>query len=157
MTPHVVIVGLGPGGADLVTAGTLDALSTAPAVIARTERHPAVTVLPAATAFCDDLYEHADTMEEVYTSIVERVVGDAEQRGSAVYAVPGSPVVAERTVQLLLADPRGGEAGCCEQGPPRSACVRAPAGACRWPECGPHRHGQCLHHLPARFIFQLPP
>ena len=28
---------------------------------------------------------------------------------------------------------------------------------CRWPECGPHRHGQCLHHLPARFIFQLPP
>lgn len=106
MTPHVVIVGLGPGGADLVTAGTLDALSTAPAVIARTERHPAVSVLPAATSFCDDLYEHADTMDEVYTSIVDRVVGEAEQRGSAVYAVPGSPVVAERTVQLLLGDNR---------------------------------------------------
>lgn len=106
MSPTVVIVGLGPGGADLVTSGTLDALASADAVIARTARHPAASVLGPATTFCDDVYESADTMDEVYRTIVDRVVDAAVGAGSVTYAVPGSPLVAERTVQLLLADDR---------------------------------------------------
>lgn len=105
MTPEVVIVGLGPGDVDLITSGTLDALAEAPAVLARTERHPACRALAGAT-FLDDVYETADTMDEVYATIVDRVVDAASSAGSAVYVVPGSPLVAERTVQLLLADDR---------------------------------------------------
>ena len=105
MIPTVVIVGLGPGGDDLVTSGTLAAIAAAPAVFARTERHPAASVLTGATFF-DDVYDAADTMDEVYTTIVERLVEAATVTDRVVYAVPGSPLVAERTVQLLLDDAR---------------------------------------------------
>ena len=105
MIPTVVIVGLGPGGDDLVTSGTLAAIAAAPAVFARTERHPAASVLTGATFF-DDVYDAADTMDEVYSTIVDRLVDAATATDRVVYAVPGSPLVAERTVQLLLGDPR---------------------------------------------------
>ena len=105
MTPLVRIVGLGPGGPDLVTTGTLSALADAPAVFARTERHPAASVLDGAVFF-DEVYESCDTMDEVYAGIVERLVEAARLQPGIVYAVPGSPLVAERTVRLLLADER---------------------------------------------------
>lgn len=105
MSPTVVVVGLGPGDDDLVTAGTLAAIGGAPAVFGRTSRHPAASVLGDATFF-DDVYESADTMDEVYSTIVDRLVDAASRQSGIVYAVPGSPLVAERTVQLLLADDR---------------------------------------------------
>lgn len=59
--------------------------------------------MPAATF--DDLYERAATMEEVYSGIVERLVAEARS-GDVLYAVPGSPLVAEQSVAMLRA--RGG-------------------------------------------------
>lgn len=103
--PRVVIVGLGPGGPDLVTAGTLAAIEAAPRRFLRTERHPAGSVVPGATTF-DDVYESAHSIDEVYPAIVERLVEAAGEHGEVLYAVPGSPVVAERTVELLVADLR---------------------------------------------------
>ncbi|MFZ4434715.1 MAG: SAM-dependent methyltransferase, partial [Microthrixaceae bacterium] len=97
----VDVVGLGPGGADLLTAGTLDLLGSAATLRLRTARHPAVAevpVLSAARTF-DDRYERAATFDEVYDSVVESLVELAAAGGSVVYAVPGSPVVAERTVE----------------------------------------------------------
>ena len=105
MTPLVRIVGLGPGGPDLVTTGTLTALAEAPTVFARTVRHPAASVLDGAVFF-DEVYESCDTMDEVYAGIVERLVEAATAQTGIVYAVPGSPLVAERTVRLLLSDER---------------------------------------------------
>lgn len=105
MTPTVVIVGLGPGGDDLLTAGTRRALDAPVPLFARTRRHPAAESLVAATFF-DDVYDSADTMDDVYRTIVDRVVDAACASGRVTYAVPGSPLVAERTVQLLLADDR---------------------------------------------------
>jgi tetrapyrrole methylase family protein/MazG family protein len=61
--------------------------------------------VPDATAF-DDLYEAADSFEAVYAAIVEAVVAGAVEHGEVLYAVPGSPVVAERAVELLVADGR---------------------------------------------------
>lgn len=104
---RIRVVGLGPAGPDLVTAGTLAAIEATPRRFVRTRRHPAVEVLGAAAevvAF-DDLYDAASTMDEVYGGIVDRLV-EAAADGDVLYAVPGSPLVAERTVQLLLADPR---------------------------------------------------
>ncbi len=101
---RVVIVGLGPAGADLVTSGALRAIERMAVRFLRTERHPSAGLVGAAVAF-DDLYDSASDLEHVYAGIVEHLVAAAEG-GEALYAVPGSPVVAERTVELLLGDPR---------------------------------------------------
>jgi len=61
--------------------------------------------VPDATSF-DDVYEHADTFHDVYAEITERLVAAATDLGEVLYAVPGSPLVLERTVRSLLADPR---------------------------------------------------
>lgn len=105
--PLLHVVGLGPGGADLVTAGTAELVARFPthARYLRTERHPAAVVVEGATTF-DDVYDAAATIDEVYPAIVEELVARADEHGEVLYAVPGSPVVAERTVELLLADER---------------------------------------------------
>jgi tetrapyrrole methylase family protein/MazG family protein len=103
--PRVVIAGLGPAGPDLLTAGTLDALAEIPHRYLRTRRHPAARALPDAVAF-DSLYESEPSFDALYGAIVEAVVAGAVEHGVVLYAVPGSPVVAERTVELLVADGR---------------------------------------------------
>ena len=105
MTARITVVGLGPAGADLVTAGASAAIERVPVRFLRTARHPAAAVVDGAVSF-DDVYETATTLESVYAEIVERLVSAAGEHGEVVYAVPGSPMVAERTVELLLADPR---------------------------------------------------
>ncbi len=107
--PRVTVVGLGPGGPDLMTAAAVDTVETASVVVLRTERHPAAGALApgsGALVTCDDLYEAGEHIAEVYAAIVERVVALAGEHGSVAYAVPGSPMVAEHTVELLLADGR---------------------------------------------------
>jgi tetrapyrrole methylase family protein/MazG family protein len=57
----------------------------------------------------DRLYDRAEAVEHVYAAIVEEVVAAARAAGPAgyvAYAVPGSPLVAERSVELLRADER---------------------------------------------------
>ena len=56
----------------------------------------------------DHLYEATATFDEVYAGIVEALVAAAVDAAPepVVYAVPGSPLVAERTVDLLRSDGR---------------------------------------------------
>jgi tetrapyrrole methylase family protein / MazG family protein len=103
--PRIHVVGLGPCGPELVTAGTLDLIDAVPNRFLRTARHPSSTVLGDVVTF-DHVYESAETIEEVYGSILELLVAAAADHGEILYAVPGSPVVAEHTVELLLADER---------------------------------------------------
>jgi tetrapyrrole methylase family protein/MazG family protein len=107
--PGIVVAGLGPAGAELLTAGTVAAIEAAGRRFLRTRRHPAADAVTDATDF-DDAYERADTFDEVYDAIVEALRGAAVEEAAAgrppvLYLVPGSPVVAERTVELLVADP----------------------------------------------------
>ena len=67
----------------------------------RTTRHPAVTVVGDATSF-DELYETADTFDDVYRRIAEALLAAAVDRGEVLYAVPGSPRVLERSVDHLV-------------------------------------------------------
>jgi tetrapyrrole methylase family protein / MazG family protein len=100
---RVVVVGLGPAGPGLVTGGTLERLDEARAhsrLRLRTSRHPAAAAVPGAASF-DHVYEQAGTLDEVYERIVDELVADAAT-GEITYAVPGSPIVAERTVELLV-------------------------------------------------------
>ena len=103
--PRVVVVGLGPAGPDLVTAAVLDAIERIPVRFLRTFRHPSAGVARQATS-CDDLYEEAASIGDVYAGIVERLVTAAGEHGEVLYAVPGSPWVAEASVGLLVADAR---------------------------------------------------
>jgi tetrapyrrole methylase family protein/MazG family protein len=104
--PRIVVVGLGPAGADLIVPAALDALERAPRRFVRTERHPAVDELAhAGIAFerLDECYENAADLAGAYAAIVECVVAAARECGDVAYAVPGSPTVAEATVAMLRA------------------------------------------------------
>jgi tetrapyrrole methylase family protein/MazG family protein len=105
VVPEVIVVGLGPAGPDLLTAATVDAIDTTPVRFLRTTRHPAAAFLQGAPSF-DHRYEESSSLEEVYDAIVEDLVSAATEHGRVLYAVPGSPAVGERTVELLRADPR---------------------------------------------------
>jgi len=101
----VVVVGLGPAGPELLTEAAKDAIGRIPARYLRTTRHPAASAVVDAPSF-DDVYERAASIDEVYADIVDALVEAAANAGEVLYAVPGSPLVAERTVQLLVADER---------------------------------------------------
>lgn len=103
--PVVHVVGLGPGDVDLVTTGTAALLDRVPTQYLRTRRHPAASLLGTAPSF-DRIYDTAQRIEDVYPAIVEELVAAATAEGEVLYAVPGSPLVAEHTVELLLADAR---------------------------------------------------
>ena len=105
MSARIAVVGLGPAGPDLITAGALDRMASAERCVLRTSRHPAASALPEATSF-DHVYDEADTLDAVYRRIVDELVtiALALDGRELVYAVPGSPVVAEHTVELLLAE-----------------------------------------------------
>jgi tetrapyrrole methylase family protein/MazG family protein len=100
------VVGLGPAGPDLCTTATLVAIDEHPHRLVRTVRHPAVSVLGDAVVALDHHYESAASFTAVYAGVVEEVVAAAEVHSQILYAVPGSPMVAEHTVELLLADDR---------------------------------------------------
>lgn len=100
--PVVRVVGLGPGPSDLLTQRTIQLLTNAKAARLRTREHPAAKEFSAIASY-DSLYESAESFEELYRTIVEDLCALAKESGEVVYAVPGSPVVAEHTTELLLA------------------------------------------------------
>jgi len=106
--PRIVVVGLGPGDPGLVSVQTAAAIEVAAVRFARTSRHPSVSLLgpPGTFTTFDDVYESAARLDDVYPEIVERLVAAAARYGEIVYAVPGSPLVAERTVELLRVERR---------------------------------------------------
>lgn len=101
----MTIVGLGPYDESLMTVGTVRAIEAAAVRFVRTTRHPAVSALGSCVAF-DEVYEAAEAIRDVYPEIVERLVAAAAEHGEVLYAVPGSPTVAEHSVELLIADDR---------------------------------------------------
>jgi len=107
LRPHITVVGLGPADTDFLGAGAAALLAQPGRAYLRTARHPAAGSLEGARAF-DDLYESAVSFDEVYAAIVEALVAAASDAAPdpVVYAVPGSPLVAERSVELLRADDR---------------------------------------------------
>lgn len=104
---NITVVGLGAGDLDQLPYGIYRTLKAAKQLYLRTKEHPVVAELIAegiAIESFDDVYEQHDTFSDVYTDIVERLFSRVNEAGSLVYAVPGHPLVAERTVQLLLAE-----------------------------------------------------
>jgi tetrapyrrole methylase family protein/MazG family protein len=90
-----------------MTAAATAAFAGAARAYVRTVRHPAAVALVARGAVAlDDHYERAERIDETYAAITETVIAAAEEVGSVVYGVPGSPLVAESTVEAIRRDPR---------------------------------------------------
>lgn len=98
---RITVGGLGPADHALVTAGLLHSLDAHDVVRLRTGRHPAAAGLDLPTY--DAVYDNATTFDEVYRRIVDDLVSLSAD-DDVLYVVPGAPNVAERTVELLLAD-----------------------------------------------------
>lgn len=103
MRPSVTVCGLGPGGRGGLTEATVEALSGSDRVFLRTARHPTADRAVGAESF-DGVYEHAVSFDEVYRVITAQLAAAARADGHVIYAVPGSPLVLERSVRYLLAD-----------------------------------------------------
>jgi len=103
VTPTIRVVGLGPSDRSHVTLRTWELITTAPLVRFRTRVHPAADGLDVVSY--DELYERAASFDDLYPAIVDDLVALATgaDGGEVVYVVPGSPVVAEHTVELLVA------------------------------------------------------
>src|SRR5438105_8735881 len=95
---RVVVAGLGPAGADLRTTQTNAAIERIAHRFQRTARHPGA--LDGVRSF-DDVYDESVSLDAVYPAIVDALVAAATEHGEVLYLVPGSPLVAERTVELL--------------------------------------------------------
>ena len=93
-----MVAGLGPAGPELRTEQTNAAIDAAAHRFQRTARHPGA--LPGVDSF-DDFYDAAASLDDVYAGIVAALVAAANEHGEVLYLVPGSPMVAERTVELL--------------------------------------------------------
>lgn len=95
---RIVVTGLGPGDLDRLPGEVRTILEDRSVqVILRTIQHPASEQLAAIRPVitCDDLYDSLETFDEIYEAIAARVVSSD---GPVVYAVPGSPLIAERSV-----------------------------------------------------------
>ena len=100
--PVVRVVGLGPSDAQHLTAHTTELLTSSPVVRLRTRIHPAAEGFREIPSY-DEYYETADSFEILYPKIVDDLVqlAASSPNNEVVYAVPGSPMVAEHTVELL--------------------------------------------------------
>ncbi|MFO1441917.1 nucleoside triphosphate pyrophosphohydrolase [Bacillus sp. Bva_UNVM-123] len=100
----IKIVGLGAGDSAQLPLGVYRAIKNAKSLFLRTKEHPVVKELEEEgltfTSF-DAIYEKHDQFEEVYEEICIFLL-EAASNEDITYAVPGHPLVAERTVQLLL-------------------------------------------------------
>ena len=97
---RIVVVGLGPGDESLITVATLAVIQRISHRYLRTAQHPSAHLVPAATTF-DHVYDGASSFEDVYATIASELIAAAQQHGEVLYAVPGSPLVLERTVAHL--------------------------------------------------------
>ncbi|RGS72363.1 SAM-dependent methyltransferase [Mitsuokella sp. AF21-1AC] len=100
----ITVVGLGPGRPGLITMESWQLMKEAQHLILRTRIHPTVAALEKeglSFATYDDFYQEAPDFETLYRTIADDLMQRARKMGNLVYAVPGSPLVAERTVVLL--------------------------------------------------------
>ena len=115
---EITIIGLGAGDMDQLPLGIYKKLKNATHLYVRTDQHPVMQELQKEgvswTSF-DAVYEKNDQFENVYKEIVENLL-----KLSAVhpitYAVPGHPLVAEQTVQLLVQAEKQGNANISIEG-----------------------------------------
>ncbi|RLL41678.1 nucleoside triphosphate pyrophosphohydrolase [Oceanobacillus piezotolerans] len=102
----IEIIGLGAGDINQLPVGIYKRLTNAEHVIfTRTLDHPVIKALQEEgiqfESF-DQIYEDENDFEKVYKRIVSLLLEKAREESAIIYTVPGHPMLAERTVKLLL-------------------------------------------------------
>lgn len=104
------IVGLGAGDIEQLPVGVYRKLTSSEHTIyTRTEEHPVIKDLQNEGVIFhsfDSIYEQHDQFQMVYEKIVSFLLEKAVQH-DVIYAVPGHPMLAEQTTQLLLENDKG--------------------------------------------------
>lgn len=101
----IKILGLGPGAEEALTIGTINELKNCKNVFLRTEKHPTVSYLKEQNIkfdTYDNVYDTMESFDEVYLNIANDLIKKHEEFGDIVYAVPGHPLVAEKSVFNLI-------------------------------------------------------
>ncbi|MEY8001891.1 nucleoside triphosphate pyrophosphohydrolase [Clostridium sp. Mt-5] len=101
----IKIVGLGPGSVESLTLGAINILKNSNKVYLRTEKHPTVDYLRQLGInfeTYDNMYEKKERFEEVYECIAEDLIQREREFKQIAYGVPGHPLVAEKSVTLLI-------------------------------------------------------
>ncbi|MGM8215704.1 nucleoside triphosphate pyrophosphohydrolase [Bacillaceae bacterium W0354] len=105
----ITVIGLGAGTIDQLPLGIYRRLLEEEQVVyTRTLQHPVIEQLVKEGVIFksfDDFYEQSEEFEQVYEKISETLINKSRSN-DLIYTVPGHPLVAEKTVQLLLADER---------------------------------------------------
>jgi len=100
----IKIVGLGPSVLKEMTLGIYQTIMEKKKIFTRTKDHPAISELEQEGIEIhtfDNLYEKFnENFDQVYPAIVKELEKEAEKE-EIIYAVPGHPNVAEKTVRLL--------------------------------------------------------
>ncbi|GAA0085988.1 nucleoside triphosphate pyrophosphohydrolase [Clostridium sp. CTA-7] len=101
----IKIIGLGPGAPEALTIGAVKALEEGKNIYFRTEKHPTVDYLKGKIKefkTYDNYYEISDSFDEVYENIAKDIVSKYLDTKEMIYAVPGHPLVAEKSVFNLI-------------------------------------------------------
>ncbi|QFF97397.1 nucleoside triphosphate pyrophosphohydrolase [Psychrobacillus glaciei] len=115
---EIIIIGLGASDLDQLPLGIYKKLKAAEHLYVRTEQHPVLQELKKeglTWASFDAIYEKNEQFEGVYEEIVETLLQLANEY-PIMYAVPGHPLVAEQTVQLLIEAEKQGKVKICIEG-----------------------------------------
>lgn len=99
------IMGLGPGAYEALTIGALKELKNNKNIYFRTEKHPTVDFLKdegIKFKSYDHAYEKYDSFDDVYKYIAEDLITKIKDDEDLIYAVPGHPLVAEKSVINLI-------------------------------------------------------
>jgi tetrapyrrole methylase family protein / MazG family protein len=104
MAPQIILLGLGPGDASLLTRQAWQILENSPEIYLRTVKHPAVAGFPSSLTVnsFDELYETLPSFDDVYAQIIDQVLELGRRSQGVVYAVPGHPYVAEATCPEIV-------------------------------------------------------
>lgn len=101
----ISIIGLGPGSVDALTLGAIKRINSGDKNFLRTEKHPTVKYfidrgIPYETF--DYLYDSVDNFKAVYENIAAILIEKAKENEHINYYVPGNPLVAEKSVEILI-------------------------------------------------------
>ena len=110
---RIVVIGLGPGKLNQMTLEAWDLINSTGKLILRTQDHPAAKELAQRGLFfetCDEFYKTSSNFDAVYSEITRYLIDEAKSiafdSAPLVYAVPGHPLIAEKSVALLIEQAR---------------------------------------------------
>ncbi len=97
----IKIAGLGPGELKNLPLGVFDEIVNTANKYARTLEHPIISEL-SKQGIVFNSFDHIYEEESEFINVYERIVDELEKMDDVLYLVPGHPMLAEMTVQIII-------------------------------------------------------